>query len=111
VALWAVCRKGVPIEERVGMALAGGLLLSRHAFIQDCVLLYATLAFVPATRWLVLVLLCPIPFFLMMADGPVSAVMPALLATVPLVYLTKDAGIQAYFGLSVSQERRARSTP
>jgi hypothetical protein len=89
VVAWAVCRKGAALEERLGMALAGGLLLSRHAFIQDCVVLYATLVFAPATRPLLVVLLTPLLYFVLLAEGPLSALMPAVLAAVPVVFLAK----------------------
>lgn len=63
-----------------GIALVGGLLVSHHAYVQDLLLLLAVLCLVPQCRSWLLALNSPVPCYLLLVSGPVSAV-PALSLT------------------------------
>src|SRR5579862_8531479 len=85
IALAAVyCIWKVPsFELAFALAVAAGLLINVHTYIQDCVFLMLVPAFASPeslTRRLGLILLAPPGYFLLMADGPVGSVFPAMMA-------------------------------
>ncbi|MEQ1887390.1 MAG: glycosyltransferase family 87 protein [Bryobacteraceae bacterium] len=77
VALLA--RKIVDFETAVAAAIVGGLLVSHHAYIQDCCLLLAVAALARGNRTLrngALLLLTP-PFYFLLGAGTLSIFLPA----------------------------------
>jgi hypothetical protein len=85
VALAAIyCIWKVPsFELAFALAVAAGLLINVHTYIQDCVFLMLVPAFASPeslARRLGLILLAPPGYFLLMADGPVGLVFPAMMA-------------------------------
>ena len=65
------------------LCVFASLLVTRHSYIQDCALLLLIPMFIPAESSFVsqlgLIVLTPIPYFLVMADGPVGRITPVLL--------------------------------
>jgi hypothetical protein len=85
IALGAVysIAKTPSFELALALAVAAGLLINVHTYIQDCTLLILVPALAPAdslARKLALALLAPPGYFLLMADGPIGAVFPAVMA-------------------------------
>lgn len=67
-------------ESAFAIGVAGGLLTSHHAYIQDCCLLLLIPVFArhrPGLRTISLILLSPPVYFLLLADGWPSALVPA----------------------------------
>lgn len=63
----------------LALAVVAGLLTSYHAYIQDACLLQTIPVFAPRLNWsrrIALSLLAPPLYFLLMADGPLSAALP-----------------------------------
>jgi len=81
-SVWMIGRR-MSFEYGLAAALAGGLLTSYHAYLQDCnVLLPAALTVVASTtlRWLRLLavlLLTPVTYFFLLADSSLTVVVPA----------------------------------
>jgi hypothetical protein len=84
VALAAIysIAKTPTFELAFALAVAAGLLINVHTYIQDCVFLILVPALAPQdslARRLGLMLLAPPIYFLLMADGPVGSVFPIIL--------------------------------
>jgi hypothetical protein len=63
----------------LALAIVAGLLTSHHAYVQDSCLLLLIPVLAPEYMWtrrIALALLTPPAYFLLMADGPVSALVP-----------------------------------
>jgi hypothetical protein len=73
VAVWQISRR-LPPKAAAAMALAGGLLISHHAYVYDVVILLPALllpftdAFPSWLRYWALVLLTPIPYFFLLSN-------------------------------------------
>ncbi len=104
-AVWAIGRR-MSFEYGLAATLAGGLLTSYHAYLQDCsVLLPAALTVVASTtlRWLRLLavlLLTPVTYFLLLADSSLTVVVPAAILVMIAGMLSEswsrsNAGTQA----------------
>jgi hypothetical protein len=78
VLTFIAARKAAGFEPAFAAALIGGLLVSHHAYIQDCCLLLAAVALAkssPALRWGALILLTP-PFYFLLGAGILGAILP-----------------------------------
>ncbi len=89
LSCWRIVRRA-PFQYALSGVLAGGLLISYHAYLADCVFLLPAALTVHAgteVRWLrmiALFLLTPVPYFLLLFSNPASLLVPA--ATLALVF-------------------------
>jgi hypothetical protein len=89
-AVWVVTR-GADFDSALAATLAGGLLVSYHAYLPDCsVLLPACLIALSAAPWaglrlLALVLLTPVAYLLLLQKSAVAAALPALVLALVLL--------------------------
>jgi len=76
--IWVTLRTP-DLGQGLALAVAAGLLTSYHAYVQDACLLLTIPVFAPGLEWtrrITLALLAPPLYFLLMAEGPVSAALP-----------------------------------
>lgn len=84
--VYGIWRRREQIEVAMALALAGGVVLGSHVFVQDLLLLLAPLALVAqhAALYRPLALLnSPLGGYLLLMPGPVGAVVPVALAALP----------------------------
>ena len=91
VLVWRAVRK-YDLEVGLGATLLGGLLLTRHAYMQDCAILIGTLVMLclrppnPVVRNCALALLVPFPYLLFFVQGGVTAAILFLLLLVAMAW-------------------------
>jgi hypothetical protein len=87
-----LARARMSFRTRMAFAIVGGLLVSHHAFIQDCLLLMVVLAWVgrrSPLRVPVALLLTPLPYYLLLSEGWPGGLFALALLALPVIWLIR----------------------
>jgi hypothetical protein len=100
-AMVIVIAKRSSLELAIGFSLIGGLLVSYHAFIHDCLILLLPMALIlehskwPPLRASMALTIMPPLFFCLMAGHPWSALLPLALMIILVLAAVRPAGTDA----------------